>query len=96
MSRIVMYSSYLCPYCWTAKAILRNKGIEYELKGVPMIMGWKPPVRNYKEMVERTGGETTLPQIFVDGHYLGDEEKMAALETRGELDEALKIESVVS
>ena len=55
MAGIVLYSSYLCPYCWTAKAMLRNKGVEYELKGVPMIMGWKPPVRNYKEMVERTG-----------------------------------------
>ena len=58
-----------------------------------MIMGWKPPVKNYKEMVERTGGQTTVPQIFVDGEYLGDEETMAALEKRGELDAALKIPS---
>ena len=48
-----------------------------------MIMGWKPPVKNYKEMVERTGGQITVPQIFVEGEYLGDEETMAALEKRG-------------
>ena len=51
-------------------------------------------LRNYKEMVERSGGQTTVPQIFVDGEYLGDEETMVALEKRGELDAALKIPSV--
>ena len=56
MAGVVMYSSYLCVFCWIAKAMLKKKGVQYELKGVPMIMGWKPPVKNYKEMVERTGG----------------------------------------
>ncbi len=93
MAGVVMYSSYLCVFCWLAKAMLKKKGVQYELRGVPMIMGWKPPVKNYKEMVERTGGQTTVPQIFVDGEYLGDEETMAALEKRGELDAALKISS---
>jgi glutaredoxin-related protein len=57
MARVVMYSSYLCAFCWMAKAMLKKKGVEYELRGVPMIMGWKPPVKNYKEMVERTGAD---------------------------------------
>jgi len=72
---------------------VEEEGVQYELRGVPKIMGWKPPVKNYKEMVERKGGQTTVPQIFVDGEYLGDEETMAALEKRGELDAALKIPS---
>ncbi len=93
MTGVVIYSSHLCVFCWIAKAMLKKKGVQYELRGVPMIMGWKPPVKNYKEMVERTGGQTTVPQIFVDGEYLGDEETMAALEKRGELDAALKIPS---
>jgi len=93
MAKVVMYSSYLCVYCWMAKAMLSRKGVEYEVRGVPLIMGWKPPVKNYKEMVERSGGQTTVPQIFVDGEYLGDEETMSALEKRGELDAALKIAS---
>jgi glutaredoxin len=42
-------------------------------------------------MVERTGGQTTVPQIFVDGDYLGDEETMAALDKCGALEKALKI-----
>ena len=46
-----------------------------------------------KEMVERSGGQTTVPQIFVDGEYLGDEETMAALEKEGKLDAALKVAS---
>ena len=93
MARVVMYSSYLCVYCWMAKVMLRRKGVEYEVRGGPVIMGWKPPVRNYKEMVERSGGQTTVPQIFVDGEYLGDEETMAALEKEGKLDAALKVAS---
>jgi hypothetical protein len=40
-----------------AKAMLKKKGVQYELRGVPMIMGWKPPLKNYKEMVERTGAD---------------------------------------
>lgn len=65
--------------------------MQYTIKGVPLILGWKPPTRNYKEMVERSGGQTTVPQIFVDGEYLGDEETLQALEQRGELEAALKI-----
>ena len=56
MAGVVMYSSHLGVFCWIAKAMLKKKGVQYELRGVPMIMGWKPPVKNYKEMVERTGG----------------------------------------
>ncbi len=39
----------------------------------------------------RTGGATTVPQIFVDGEHLGDEETLAELEQQGKLDAALKI-----
>ena len=91
MTRIEVYSSPFCRYCWRARAILRKKEVVFELIRIPLILGWKPSVRNFREMVERTGGETTIPQIFVDGQHLGDEETMAALEREGRLDTALKI-----
>lgn len=43
------------------------------------------PTKNFKEMVRRTGGEKTIPQIFVDGQYLGTEETLEELDKRGEL-----------
>jgi len=65
--------------------------MSYHIKGVPMILGWKPPTRAYREMVERSGGCTTVPQIFVDGEHLGDEEVLQSLAERGQLQNALKI-----
>ena len=43
------------------------------------------PTKNFKEMVRRTSGEKTIPQIFVDGQYLGTEETLEVLDKRGEL-----------
>ena len=54
-------------------------------------MGIKFPTRNYRDMVQRTGGERTIPQIFVDEQYLGDEETLAELERQGKLDQALGV-----
>ena len=74
MAHIEIYLSRLCIYCWQARRILGAQGVCYHIKGVPMILGWKPPTRAYREMVERSGGCTTVPQVFVDGEHLGDEE----------------------
>ena len=73
--------------------MLKKKGVSYVVKGVPLIFGWKPPTQNYKEMIARSGGQTTIPQIFVDGEYLGDEDTLRALEQKGDLERALKIDS---
>ena len=56
-----------------------------------MILGWKPPTRAYREMVERSGGCTTVPQVFVDGEHLGDEEVPQSLAESGQLQRAPKI-----
>lgn len=91
MAHIEIYLSRLCIYCWQARRILDAQGVSYQIKGVPMILGWKPPTRTYREMVERSGGCTTVPQIFVDGVHLGDEEALQSLDRQGQLQSALKI-----
>ncbi len=93
MPQIEIYSSRLCPYCWLARFLLNKKGVPYTIKGVPRILGWKPPTRNYREMVERSGGQTTIPQIFVDGEYIGDEDTLQELEQKGELERVLKMDA---
>ena len=93
MARIEIYLSRLCIYCWQARRILDAQGVSYQIKGVPMILGWKPPTRAYREMVERSGGCTTVPQVFVDGEHLGDEEVLQSLAQEGQLRRALKIDT---
>ena len=91
MAHIEICLSRLCIYCWQARRTLDTQGASYHIKRVPIILGWKPPTRAYREMVERSGGCTTVPQLFVDGQHLGDEEVLQSLAESGQLQRALKI-----
>jgi glutaredoxin 3 len=42
-------------------------------------------------MIERAGGLTTVPQIFVDGEHLGDCMDMMEMDADGDLDARLKL-----
>ena len=88
---IEIYLSRLCMYCWQARRVLDAQGVSYHIKRVPMILGWKPPTRSYREMIERSSGCATVPKVFVDGEHLGDEEILQFLAERGQLQRALKI-----
>ena len=41
------------------------------------------------EMIERAGGRTTVPQVFIDGQHIGGSDDLAALDKRGGLDPLL-------
>ncbi len=79
MARIEIYSSMLCGYSYQARKLLDSKGVDYEEIDVML----KPGRR--AEMVERSGGRRSVPQIFVDGQHLGDCEELYALEAAGRL-----------
>ena len=79
MARIEIYSSLLCPYCYRAKKLLDAKGVDYEEIDL-MLKPWRRA-----EMIERSGGRTSVPQIFVDGSHLGNCQEMLALEAAGRL-----------
>ena len=84
MARIEIYSSMLCGYSYRAKKLIESKGIDYEEFDVML----KPGLR--AEMVQRSGGRTSVPQIFVDGRHLGDCEELYALEAAGKLGSILE------
>jgi glutaredoxin 3 len=44
-------------------------------------------------MVQRAGGRTTVPQIFIDGEHIGGSDDLAALDRSGGLDPKLGIGS---
>ena len=83
MARVEIYTKFLCPYCARAKRLLEEKGVEYEETEVSM--GGEKKA----EMVQRAGGRTTVPQIFIDGRHVGGSDDLAALDREGKLDPLL-------
>ncbi len=83
MAKIEVYTKAFCPYCTRAMALLDAKGADYE--EIDLTMGG--PRR--QEMIQRAGGRTTVPQIFIDGKHIGGSDDLAALDRRGGLDDLL-------
>jgi len=83
MPRVEIYTKLLCPFCSRAKALLGRKGVGYEEYDISM----GGSRRN--EMVERSGGRVTVPQIFIDGRHVGGSDELAALDRTGALDPLL-------
>jgi glutaredoxin 3 len=83
MKKITMYSGDPCPYCGAAKALLKSKNIEIEEFDI-----WKDATKA-KEMLQRTNGKRTIPQMFIGDHYIGGNDELQALNRSGELDKLL-------
>lgn len=83
MAEVVMYSKPGCPYCLRAGMLLKSKGVDYQ-----EIVASKDPEKK-AEMVQRSGGRTTFPQIFIDGRHIGGCDDLVALDNRGGLDPLL-------
>ena len=77
MSRILIYSTQFCGYCQAAKRLLRGKGLDFEEVDV----GFEPDKR--AEMVERSQGARTVPQIFIHDRHVGGYEELAELVAKG-------------
>jgi glutaredoxin 3 len=82
MSKIDIYTKPYCPYCERAKALLEQKGAEYN----EIVASHDPALR--AEMNERSG-RYTYPQIFIDDKHVGGCDDLMALESRGGLDPLL-------
>ena len=83
---IIIYSKANCPYCVRAKELLTNKKVQYEEVRVDL-----DPVR-LQEMQTRSQ-RRTVPQIFINDHYVGGFDDLYALEQRGELDRLINVSS---
>ena len=86
MSEVVMYSSGYCPYCTRARSVLDAKNVRYNVIDVD-----REPAQR-AEMRKRSG-RTSVPQIWVGERHIGGFTDLWALETSGELDELLTVES---
>ena len=75
---IEMYTSQPCSYCVNAKALLKQKGLDYREIDI------STDADKANEMIERTGNQT-VPQIFIDGKSIGGFTELAKLNSTGEL-----------
>lgn len=83
MLQIVVYSKEVCPYCVSAKNLLKRKGAEFtEIKVTD------DKIRD--EMIKKSGGRMTVPQIFIGERHIGGYDDLRALDLAGELDKLLK------
>ena len=83
MAHIEIYTNFLYPYCSRAKSLLQQKGAEFTEHDISM----GGPKR--EEMLSRSNGRTTVPQIFIDGRHIGGSDDLAALDRAGGLDPLL-------
>lgn len=79
MAEVVIYSSDMCPYCFRAKALLKQKGASFKEIKVDM----NPSAR--AEMRKKAGGVNTVPQIWIGDEHVGGCDDLHALEARGAL-----------
>ncbi len=83
MAQVEIYTKAFCPYCTRALRLLDGKGTEYVEHDITM-GGAKRA-----EMIQRAGGRTTVPQIFIGERHVGGSDDLAALDRSGGLDPLL-------
>ena len=83
MADVVIYTRPFCGYCARALSVLGQKGADF----TEVEAGMDPALR--KEMMDRSGGRSTFPQIFVGEQHIGGCDDMLALDRDGKLDALL-------
>ena len=83
VAKIEIYTKAFCPYCTRAVGLLRAKGQAFEQYDITL----GGPKRG--EMLARSSGRSTVPQIFIDGRHIGGCDDLMALDAAGQLDPLL-------
>lgn len=83
MGHIEIFVQLNCFYCETAKKTLESKGYEYTVYNIA-------DYENKREFVRRLRGVRTLPQIFVNGEHIGNDQDLQIWASDGRLAAALE------
>ena len=84
MKKVVIYTGPMCNFCSAAKHLLDKKQITYK----EIDIGYDEIKR--EEMLKKSNGARTIPQIFIEEKHIGGYVELKALENKGELDTLLK------
>ena len=85
MQKVTIYSTMFCPFCWRAKRLLELRGVSYQEIDI-----MENPTRR-PEMVRLSGGQSTVPQIFIGEKHIGGSDELVVLDRDGELGLMLEI-----
>lgn len=83
MAQVTIYTRPMCGYCARAVSLLKNKGVAFD----EIDAGFDRQKK--QEMIQRSNGGSTFPQIFIGDTHIGGCDDMMALERAGKLDAML-------
>lgn len=83
MAKVTIYTRPMCGYCHRAVKLLESKGVDFD----DINAGFDAEKR--KEMIQRSNGGSTYPQVFIGGTHIGGSDDLMALERQGKLDALL-------
>lgn len=83
MSSVEIYTAMFCPFCSQVKSLLKNKGVKFKEIDVTS------DLKGRKEMSRKSGGATSVPQVFINGRHIGDCDFIHRLDATGKLDPLL-------
>jgi len=84
MKNVTVYMGPMCAFCEAAKRLLTKKNITYKEINVALEEG------KMEEMIKKSKGKRTIPQIFIEDYHVGGYVELRALENKGELDNLIK------
>ena len=84
MKNVTVYMGPMCGYCDAAKRLLTRNNIPYNEINVAL------EEEKREEMLNKSNGKRTIPQIFFNELHIGGYEELRALEKKGELDNLIK------
>ena len=74
MNRLVLYTIQGCPYCANARNLLNSNKIAYEEIDIT------PDAFNMRDKLAKiSGGERSVPQVYIDGKYMGQDDELREL-----------------
>ena len=79
-----MYSGPMCNFCEAAKSLLIRNNLEFKEIDISTKDGLM------EEMIKKSNGKRTIPQIFFDNDHIGGYQELRTLEESGELENSLK------
>ncbi len=80
MKKVTMFYKITCPYCVRAEKLLRERGVS-DLEKISVDTNREQRA----VMIERSGGRTTVPQIFIGDEHIGGCDDLMALDREGKL-----------
>ena len=84
MKTVTVYMGPMCSYCDAAKRLLARNDIAYKEINIALEEG------KMDEMLKKSNGKRTIPQIFFDEYHVGGFEELRALEKENKLLNLLK------